>query len=435
MTQEAIQFITAFYDIITTAALHVYISALPLVSPQTLLYKAYIAESIAERPWVISSAMAPSHILYGHDDSINSVAFSPDGSKIVTGSDDETIRIWDTRGVLVGKPIRFEREVDVAVFSPDGWRVASLSWDRMVRQWDVRTGTSFGKPLPAHRKAIAYSPDGCHIATALDHGKICIWEATTGTAIRQLDGPWFLVVHVSFSPNGKQIASATEDNNLRIWDAETGLVVGEPVPHDMDSGAVVQVAWSPNGAHLAMTSQSTIRLLDVRTRQFIFRLQHFGVRSIAFSPDGLKLATVSAYNKGSLQIWDVSRSAGKSDSHRLVQTFQLQGYSHSRQSSVSFSPSGLGVAGVSWDRRTICTWREALTFTPCPKPSSAFPSHHASTPLSMHPKLTDQTLLYRDVVSDDGWVRTAAGQKVIWVPHAGGKVTVDSDSLTVVPPY
>ena len=204
MTQEAIQFITVFYDVITTSAPHVYISALPLVSPQTLLYKTYIAESIAERPRVISRAMVRSHILSGHEGWINSVAFSPDGSKIVTGSEDRTIRIWDIQGIPVGEPIRSPSKVRVAVFSPDGWRVASLSWDEIARQWDVRTGTSFGKPLPARDIAVAYSPDGCHIATALEYGKICIWEATTGTAIRQLDGPWYMAMHVAFSPNGKR---------------------------------------------------------------------------------------------------------------------------------------------------------------------------------------------------------------------------------------
>ena len=434
MTREAIQFITAFYDIITAAALHVYISALPLVSPETLLYKTYTAESIAERPWVVSRVVVRSHILSGHQGCINSVAFAPDGSKIVTGSDDKTIRIWDVRGIPVGEPIRSETAVIVAVFSPDGWRVASLSRDRMVRQWDVRTGTNFGKPLPAYHPAVAYSPDGYHIATALLDGKIYIWEATTGTAIHQLDGPWFVVVHVVFSPNGKQIASATNDHTIRIWDAETGLVVGEPVPNNVKYG--ILVAWSPNGSHLAMTSEFVVRLLDVQTRQVIFHLQHIGVRDLAFSPDGSKLATVSALNNGSLRSWDVSTSAGKSGSHHPVQTFKLQGYTPEWQTSVSFSPSGLALAGISWDRRTVCTWREALTFTPCPKPSSDFASYPTNHPsLSMHPNSTDQTLLYRDVVSDDGWVRTAAGQRVIWVPYAGDTVTVDSDSLTIVPPY
>ena len=426
MTQEAIQFITVFYDIITTAAPHVYISALPLVFPETLLYKTYIAESIAERPWVISRAMARSNILSGHQDEINSVAFAPDGSKIFS-SDNKTIRIWDIRGIPIGEPIRSESGVRVVVFSPDGWRVAGFLWGGIVRQWDVRTGTSFGKPLPAYHKAIAYSPDGCHIATALEDGRLCIWDATTGIVTRQLDGLRMEVVYFAFSPNGKQIASATDDNTVRIWDTETGLVVGEPVTNDV-YGAVV--AWSPNGSHLVMTSsRNVIRLLDVRTRQIIFHLQHSRVCDVAFSPDGSKLA--SAHNNGNLNIWNVSTSAGKRGSDHPVQTIHLQ--EDTSHACVSYTPNGLGFAGISKDGRTVWTWREALTFTPSPKPSSDFASHRASTPLSMHPNSKNRTLLYRDVVSDDGWIRTAAGQRVIWVPYAGGRVTVDSDSLTVVP--
>ena len=231
-----------------------------------------------------------------------------------------------------------------------------------------------------------------------------------------------------FHPTANEIASATDDNTVRIWDAETGLVVGEPVPHDMDSGAVVQVAWSPNGSHLAMTCVDVVRLLDVRTRQVIFHLQESGSLNIAFSPDGSKLAT--AY-QGDLKIWDVSTSAGKRGSDRPVQTFQAD----TSLTSVSYSLTGLILAGRPSSGRTVCTWREALTFTPCPKPSSDFASHRASNPsLSMHPNSTNRTLLYRRVVSADGWVYTAAGQRVIWVPYAGGKVTFDSGSLTVSPP-
>jgi WD40 repeat protein len=181
-----------------------------------------------------------------------------------------------------------------------------------------------------------------------------------------------------------------------------------------------------------MTSESVdvICLLDVRTRQFLFHLQHFGVHSAAFSLDGSKLA--SAPSAGNLNIWDVSTSAGKRGSDHLVHTFQ----GTARQFSVSYSPNGLGIASISGDRRTVRIWREALTFTPCPKPSSDFALHRASTSLPMHPKSMDpsHTPWYRDIVRDDGWVHTAAGQRVIWVPYAGGMVTVKSNSLTVVPP-
>ena len=516
MTREAIQFITIFYDIITTAAPHVYISALPLVSPDTLLYKTYIAESIAERPWVISRAMAPPHNLSGHKRWVNSISFAPDGSKIVTCSDDKTIRIWDVRGVPIGEPIPVE-DLNVAVFSPDGWRVASW-WPSggMVRQWDVRTGTSFGKPLPAHHQAFAYSPDGCHIATAPEDGRISIWEATTGTATQQLVGDWRVVVHLACSPNGKHIASATDDNTVRIWDAETGLVVSEPVPHHVVYRSVV--AWSPNGSQLAMTSEYAIRLLDVQTRQIIFHREHYSARSVAFSPGGSKLASAhvddnlriwnvspstgkraedhlaktftlgsklaSAHVDDNLEIWNVSPSTGKRAEDHLAKTFTRQIYTP--QASVSYS--GLGIACASRGESTVSIWREALTFTPRPQPSSDLASHRASnpslpmlmddtrqssvsyslwgwvestvrtwgraSPFTPHPgpQLPSdwashrasspslsmlmnhrRTLLYRDVVSDDGWVRTAAGQRVIWVPYAGGKVTVDSDSLTVVP--
>jgi WD40 repeat protein len=423
MTSDGIQFLHAFSGVIAAAAMHTYISALPLASPDTLLFKNYITESVAERPWVVSTdgPWSCARILRGHFHGVLSVAFSPDGSQIASGSRDQTIRIWDARiGQVIGEPFRGQIDwVWSVAWSPTSPRITCCS-GRAVVIWDTNAREKVAS-FEGHEYSIlcvAYSPDGSRLASGSRDSEIRIWNADTGEMVGEpLVGHSNYVRSITFSPDGKQIASGSEDQTVRIWDARTGLAIGKPLPGH--THYVNSVAWSPNGYLLASGSEdATIRLWDIQTRHLIFELQGHStsVASVAFSPDGSKLASGSS--DGTIRLWD-PRSAKCLECIRVDKPSQ-----GGSVNSIAFSPDGLRIASGS-DDKTVRVWARKIKFMPSPKPSRV----PATT--TDAPPIKDATLNYAERVDKDGWICMTTGQRLVWVPFPLGKITVNSDSLIV----
>jgi hypothetical protein len=171
-------------------------------------------------------------MVLGHEGGVYSPAFSRDGKRIVTASDDKTARIWDA---ATGQPIAqlkgHEGAVYSAAFSPDGRRIVTASEDKTARIWDAATGQPIGQPLKGHEGAVysaAFSPDGKRIVTASEDKTARIWDAATGQPIAQLKGQG-AVTRAAFSPDGKRIVTASDDKTARIWDAATGQPIGQPL--------------------------------------------------------------------------------------------------------------------------------------------------------------------------------------------------------------
>jgi hypothetical protein len=205
----------------------------------------------------------------GHDSSVSSAAFSPDGTRIVSASSDKTARLWDAEtGQPIGKPLRGHEDVgENAAFSPDGKRIVTASADKTARLWDAITGQPIGKPLRGHEDVVfsaAFSPDGTRIITASQDKTARLWDAATGEPIGEpLRGHTDWVSSAAFSSDGKRIVTASDDRTVRLWDAATGQQTGAPLDHDLP---VAHAAFSPDGARIVTASaDKTARLWDIKT--------------------------------------------------------------------------------------------------------------------------------------------------------------------------
>lgn len=154
---------------------------------------------------------------------ISAIAFSSDGQRLASASQDRAVVVWDATTGKVLHTLEDHTEVVLGVaFSPDGRHVASASDDRTVRIWDTETGKPVLLPLRGHTReviSVSYSPDGKRLATASNDQTIKIWDTATGREVLTLRGHGDRVYSVAFSPDGHRLASAGDEGAVRVWEA------------------------------------------------------------------------------------------------------------------------------------------------------------------------------------------------------------------------
>ena len=440
-----------------------------------------------------------------HSEEVTCAAFSPDGQRLVTASGESIFRlfhfndrpgearVWD---VVTGKPLTppmpHKLSVFYAAFSPDGRRVVTASEDKTARVWDAWTAQPVTPPL-LHDDIVfrvSFSPDGRCLATAgLDHaakiwdmtrvqqdpvalkeswlasacsvsfdcqfvagkyfnGPARVWNAVTGTPITPLLQHSNKVHHVTLSPDGRLVATAAADHTARLWDANTGVPLTPPLQHnaevtwiefspdahrvvtaggsfetngfgeariwDATTGAaltplmthaavVVHVAFSSDGRRVATASKDkTARVWDARTgiattpplshRDLLWR--------VAFSPDNGRVLTAS--EDGTARVWDANTGLPVTPPLKHAgHDFWHHGVEHA-----AFSPDGHRVVTAS-DDKTARVW-DAATGAPITPPLE----HNAAA-------------LYATFSHDGRYVTTASEDKTarVWDATTGQPIT------------
>jgi WD40 repeat protein len=292
------------------------------------------------------------------DETFTNIAFSPDGSRLASGSEDKLIHVWDTQ---TGKPIARLRGHNESpgpmIFNPSGTLLASVGGsDGTVRLWANAIDDEVGQTLDPLTtvNAIAISPDSTLIATGYQlSSDVRLWDPLLGEVLATLRGHETICWALSFSPDGSRLASASGDGTVRVWDTASGMELLKLVG---DGGAMNAVAYSQDGQYLAaaeLGDPHNIHLWNARTGDKLPGNFNGGIGPIAFSPDSTKLATglladPDAPDSSALyvRVWGVPGG-------QAITTLEGMAFA-----SLTFSPDGRQIAGcygedlIIWDTET-----------------------------------------------------------------------------------
>jgi WD40 repeat protein/serine/threonine protein kinase len=295
--------------------------------------------------------------LVGHAGQVRSVAFSPDGKRIVTGSWDQTAKVWDAEtGQELLTLQGHTAWVWSVAFSPDGKRIITGAgeWDRSgdlpgeAMVWDAETGQVL-LALKGHTAAVfgaVFSPDGRRIVTGSRDGTVRVWEAETGQEVLALKTHTPPLHSVVFSPDGQRILTGGGDG-AKLWDAEAGQQLLA-----VKADRVLSVAFSPDGQRiLTGSSDKTASVWEAETGQEVLTLTGHTtwVGSVAFSPDGRRIVTGAGERgppgPGEVKVWDAEKGQ---------ELLSLKGHTN-QVWSVAFSPDGQRVVSGGADQ-TARVW-------------------------------------------------------------------------------
>ncbi len=311
--------------------------------------------------------------MFPHEAAVISVAISPDGERLVTGSDDRTAQYWDTRtGAAIGSPLKHRGDVHELAFSTDGKRLLSADYGTTAYIWDVESGARI-HTLPhgnTPREAVVVShaggvlgaafrpPDNAQLVTCCGDGTIRIWDARSGKEEDRLANPTKHMVHdVVVSADGKWILTSSHDKTVRLWDFDSRELLAT---FKLDTRAVTadfrgdgQIVTGDAGGLMFLWSVEAAladadRTLEVAAEEFLAGpwRQRGAIHRLRVSPDGTRF--LSASLDTTAQLWDPDQDAavGAAFEHEAAVW------------AVAFAPDGARVA-TACDDNVARLWRPA----------------------------------------------------------------------------
>jgi len=308
---------------------------------------------------ILQNLSEPYRILLGHSQRVWSLAFSPDGQVLASGSEDLTIRLWD---VATGEHLKIleghSKWVKAVTFSPNGQWLASGSFDFSIRLWEISTGQCT-KTIKGHTNvvtAVAFSSDGQLLASSSYDQTLKLWDIETEKCLKTFQGHTNRVWAITFSPDNNQLVSGGDDHATKLWDIKTGQCDKTLKGH---TNSVFSIALSLNYQTLASGHEDqNVRLWNFSTGECLRTLQGHTNRvwSVAFAPkqavsahrdnsdpDEADLATGSA--DCTIKLWNYKTG-------KCLQT--LLGHT-SWVWSIAFSPNGQYLVSTSYDQ-TVKLW-------------------------------------------------------------------------------
>ncbi len=243
--------------------------------------------------------------LEGHTAQVTSLAFSPDGTRMASGSADKTVKLWDT---ATGKEILtlagHTGPVNCLVFNSDGTRIVATC-KGVARVWD----------LPEGRETLNLQP-----------------------------GDWYTIASIAFSPDGKLLVAADGQVDvwpgfIRFWDATTGQQTLEPI--ETEDEGLLSVVVSPDGERLAAGSwNGEVKVWEMSSRQELLAFDTKNVvSSLLFTPDSQQIASGCTYMFGTLKVWDAASGKEVAKLESDAEWIQC----------LAFSPDGTRIATQSGD--------------------------------------------------------------------------------------